>query len=80
MTRNVSIYTAVITCANEIITLAWFATGTEGSAPNIIDFPSYRVIFLRSLSEQYYGVHRATNGEAATGTHLQRGARTCLTN
>lgn len=49
------------------------STGTKGSAPNIIDFPTYRVI-LCSLSEQYYGAHRATNGEAATGIHLQRSA------
>jgi len=49
-------YTTIITCANEIITLAWFATGSKVSAPNIIDFPSYRVV-LCSLSERYYGAH-----------------------
>lgn len=67
-----------ITCANEIITLAWFATGTKGSAPNIIDFPSYRVI-LCSLSEQQY-----TTRTALQMVKLPRepiyGARTCLTN
>jgi len=47
-------YTAIMTRANEIITLAWFATGSKVSAPNIIDFPSYRVV-LCSLSERYYG-------------------------
>jgi len=74
MTWKTFRYTAVIICTNKIITLAThFPTGTKDSAPNIIDFPSYRVI-LCSLSEQYYGAHRATNGRAATEIHLQRSA------
>lgn len=53
MRINVAVRRRAVTRANEIITLARFATRTKGLAPNIIDFPSYRVI-LRSLSEQYY--------------------------
>lgn len=63
-----------VTHANGITALARsfsvpLLTGTKGRAPNIIDFPSYRVI-LRSLSEQHYGPAarpRDTNGVSCHG-------------
>lgn len=68
----------IVTRGMKLLRSLGFVTRTKGLAPNIIDFPSYRVIpraqFIRTI---LLHKRRATNGEAAIrGTHLRvRGAK-----